>query len=112
MRKLGYAAFSKLHFEPVVETSGDCYARCAVRAKEMFVSIDLIRQAVKQIPDGPVEVKVTGAPDGEYYTRVEQPRGELVHYVKGNGTKNLVRSRVQDTDFHEYPPPCCDAERL
>jgi ech hydrogenase subunit E len=103
-RELGYAAFSKLNFEPVVETQGDCYARCAVRAKEMFVSIDLIRQAVQKIPDGPVEVKVTGAPDGEYFTRVEQPRGELVHYVKGNGTKNLVRSRVRTPTFTNIPP--------
>ena len=104
MRKLGYAAFSHLDFEPVVENSGDCYSRTAVRAKELLVSIDLVRQAVKKIPDGPVDSKVTGAPDGEYFTRVEQPRGELVHYIKGNGSKNLVRSRVRTPTFTNIPP--------
>ncbi len=33
-RMLGYAAYDKIDFEPVVETSGDCYARCVVRGKE------------------------------------------------------------------------------
>ena len=104
MRELGYAAYRDLRFEPTVETGGDCYARTAVRAKELLVSIDLIRQAVDKIPDGSVDMKVTGAPDGEYFTRVEQPRGELVHYVKGNGTKNLVRSRVRTPTFTNIPP--------
>ena len=39
-------------------------------------------------------MKVAGAPDGEYFMRAEQPRGELVHYLKGNGTRFLVE--VQD----------------
>ena len=34
-------------------------------------------------------------PVGEYFTRVEQPRGEAFYYVKGNGTKNLERFRLR-----------------
>ena len=34
-------------------------------------------------------------PAGEYFTRVEQPRGEALYYVKGNGTKNLERFRLR-----------------
>ena len=104
MRKLGYAAYSKIKFDPVVETTEDCYGRCAVRVKELFTSVDIIRQAVRQIPDGPIEVKVTGAPDGEYFSRTEQPRGELVHYLKGNGKRNLVRSRVRTPTLTNIPP--------
>jgi len=104
IRETGYAAFGKINFRPVVETSGDCYARCAVRAKEMFTSIDIIEQCVKKIPDGPVEVKVTGSPDGEYFSRAEQPRGEVIHYIKGNGKKNLVRHRVRTPTFTNIPP--------
>ena len=35
-----------------------------VRIQEMFTSIDIIEQAAKKIPEGPIEVKFTGAPDG------------------------------------------------
>ena len=84
--------------------AGDCYARTLVRAKELFTSIDLIRQAVEKIPEGPVEMKVTGNPKGEFYARSEQPRGEVVHYVKANGTKNLVRFRVRTPTFTNIPP--------
>ncbi len=66
MRKLGYAAYKYLDVEPAVEPAGDCYARCLVRVREIFHSIDLVRQAAGKIPAGPVDVKVTGAPDGEY----------------------------------------------
>jgi len=104
IRETGYAAFDKINFRPVVEHDGDCYARCAVRAKEMFTSIDIIEQCVRKIPDGPVDVKVTGAPDGEYFSRAEQPRGEVIHYIKGNGKKNLVRHRVRTPTFTNIPP--------
>ena len=104
MRKLGYGAYDRLNVPVVTDSCGDCYSRCAVRAKELFTSTDLIRQAVKKIPDGPIDVKVTGAPDGEYFMRAEQPRGELVHYLKGNGTKFLVRSRIRTPTLTNIPP--------
>ncbi len=103
MRALGYAAYGYLDVEPAVETAGDCYARCLVRIRENYHSIDLIRQAAGKIPEGPVDVKVTGAPDGEYYSRVEQPRGEVIHYVKGNGSKFLQRFRVRVPTFSNIP---------
>ena len=103
-RKLGYGAYDRLNVHVVTDSCGDCYSRCAVRAKELFTSTDLIRQAARKIPDGPIEVKVTGAPDGEYFMRAEQPRGELVHYLKGNGSKFLVRSRIRTPTLSNIPP--------
>jgi ech hydrogenase subunit E len=103
MRKLGYAAYKYLDVEPVVESAGDCHARCLVRVREVFSSIDLVRQAAGKIPAGPVDVKVAGAPDGEYYSRVEQPRGEVIHYVKGNGARFLQRFRVRVPTFSNIP---------
>jgi ech hydrogenase subunit E len=103
MRILGYAAYKYLDVEPVVENDGDCYARCLVRIRENYHSIDLIRQAMEKIPEGPVEVKVKGAPNGEYFSRVEQPRGEVIHYVKGNGSRFLQRFRVRVPTFSNIP---------
>ena len=102
-RKIGYGAYKDLAFEPIVETAGDCYARCAVRIREVFGSIDLIRQAVEKTPEGPIEVKVKGTPNGEFFGRIEQPRGEVIYYVKGNGSKFLERFRVRVPTFANLP---------
>lgn len=103
-RSLGYAAYGNLNWEPVVETSGDSYARTMVRVREVYQSFDLIFQAIDKIPQGELDVKVTGNPMGEYFARVEQPRGEVIYYVKGNGTKNLERFRVRTPTFANIPP--------
>lgn len=103
MRKLGYAAYKHLDFEPVVETDGDCYARTLVRLREVYQSIALIKQAAAQIPGGELEEKFKGAPDGEYFSRLEQPRGEVIYYVKGSGSKFLDRVRVRTPTFTNIP---------
>ncbi|MHC1764216.1 MAG: nickel-dependent hydrogenase large subunit [Verrucomicrobiia bacterium] len=103
MRTLGYAAFSELEFQPVTRDEGDSYARCAVRCAELTQSIDLIRQALAKIPEGEIEVKVTGNPTGETVTRTEQPRGEVYYYLLANGTKNVQRFRVRTPTFANIP---------
>ena len=91
----GHGVYDKLDFKPVIEEAGDCYARCKVRIGEIFQSIDLITKAVAMIPDGPVSVSVKGNVDGEFITRIEQPRGEAFYYAKGAGSKFLKRMRVR-----------------
>ncbi|MBI5380760.1 MAG: nickel-dependent hydrogenase large subunit [Opitutae bacterium] len=113
MRQLGYAAFGELTFQPITRPEGDSFARCAVRCGELFQSVDLIRQAAARLPTGEIEVKVTGNPNGEFAARTEQPRGEVVYYVKANGTKNLQRFRVRTPTFANIPAlvkllPGCD----
>ena len=90
-----HGVYGKLGFEPIVEEAGDCMARTVVRIREVFQSIEMIQKAVQLIPDGPVDVKVPKTVDGEYITRMEQPRGEAVYYAKGQGTKFLKRMRVR-----------------
>ena len=102
-RKLGYAAYADLEFEPITSSVGDCYARCDVRIQEIFQSIDLIRQAINKIPVGDIAVPVKGFPSGEHFMRVEQPRGEAIYYVKANGTKFLDRVRVRTPTFANLP---------
>ncbi|MBQ3321606.1 MAG: nickel-dependent hydrogenase large subunit [Firmicutes bacterium] len=90
-----HGVYGKLGFEPVLEEAGDCMARTVVRIREVFQSIDLISAAIDQIPDGPVDMKVPNKIEGEYITRMEQPRGEAFYYAKGAGTKFLKRMRVR-----------------
>jgi hypothetical protein len=103
MRLLKYAAFGDLDFQPVAKPDGDSYSRCAVRCEELFQSVDLIRQAVAKIPAGEIAVKVVGTPNGEVFARTEQPRGELVNYIKADGSKNLVRFRARMPTFANLP---------
>ena len=102
-RMLGYAAYGRLAFEPVVETGGDCYARCKVRYREVFQSIDLIRQAIDLLPEGEIRAKVKGRPQGEVMARVEQPRGEVFYYIRANGGKYLDRVRIRTPTFANIP---------
>lgn len=88
--------YKELGFTPVVETEGDCYARVRVRMRETLRSAEMILACLEQLPEGEIEVKPKGfPPKGEFFCRVEQPRGEALYYVKGNGTKNLERFRVR-----------------
>ncbi len=103
LRTLGYAAYNELDFKPVVESNGDCHARTIVRFKEVYQSIDLIKQAIEKIPDGEYNVPVKGNPNGEVISRVEQPRGEVLYYLKANGTKNLERLRIRTPTFANIP---------
>jgi ech hydrogenase subunit E len=103
LRQLGYAAFKDLDFAPVIRSEGDSYARCAVRCGELEQSIDLVRQAFAKMPAGEIAVKVTGNPAGETIARTEQPRGEVVYFIKADGTKHLQRFRVRTPTFANLP---------
>lgn len=103
IRKLGYAAYKDLDLDPIISNDGDSYSRALVRFKEIFQSINLILQIIRRIPEGEISVKVVGNPRGEYFSRLEQPRGEVIYYVKGNGTKFLDRMRVRTPTFANMP---------
>ena len=96
VRMDGHGVYGELGFEPCLEKAGDSYARCKVRMREIFQSIDLIEKAVSMIPDGDISIVIKGKhPEGEYVARLEQPRGEAYYYSKGSGQKFLERIRVR-----------------
>jgi ech hydrogenase subunit E len=105
-RLSGAHLYDRLDFEPVTETAGDCLARVLVRIREIDQSIDLIRQAIEKMPKGeglPLDNRPRGNPQGEVFTRLEQPRGEVLYYVKANGTKFLERFRARTPTFANIP---------
>jgi ech hydrogenase subunit E len=96
VRRDGHGAYGELEFVPCLEEAGDCYARCKVRVREVFQSIDIIAQCAAKIPDGEIAVEIKGThPAGEFVGRMEQPRGEAYYYSKGSGQKFLERIRVR-----------------
>ena len=103
MRKMGYAAYANIDFEPITSNDGDHYARCYVRMMEVFQSFDIIRQAFSKMPGGEIALPVKGNPNGEAFVRLEQPRGEAVYYIKASGKKNLDRFRLRTPTFANLP---------
>ena len=103
IRLEGYQAYKHLKFEPVVEKDGDVYARTLVRFYEVYQAIDLILEAFKIMPEGKIAVKPAKWPEGEAVARVEQPRGELFYYVKGNGTNRLERVKIRTPTLANIP---------
>lgn len=102
-RTAGYSVYHELDLEIITRSEGDCYARCAVRMQEVHASIDLIHRAIGKIPTGEIEVKFKGAPDGQSFVRLEQPRGEVLYHVRGDGSKFLQRFRVRTPTFANLP---------
>lgn len=103
LRTTGYAAYGELDFKPVVEKTGDCYARAVVRVRELYQSINLIRKAIKTMPLSPISVAVKGKLSGETISRVEQPRGEVIYYIRGDNANGLDRLRIRTPTFANIP---------
>ena len=104
VRTSGYAAYPHLDLTIQTDDAGDSLARTRVRVKELYESVMMIRKIAEIIPRSDViDVKVKGNPDGEAFIRLEQPRGEVVYYVKGNGTKFLERFYARTATFANVP---------
>lgn len=104
MRNNGYEAYGELDFKPVVYENCDVQGRMLVRLDECYQSIDLIKKAIHQLPEGPIAVKNEKFPDGEAIYRTEQPRGEVFYYAKGNNTIHLERIRIRTPTLPNIPP--------
>jgi NADH-quinone oxidoreductase subunit D len=81
---------------------GDCWDRIFVRVQEMIESIKIVRWCLAAIEPGPVIgdiPKVIKVPAGEAYVGIENPRGELGHYVVSDGGKIAIRCRVRGPSF-------------
>ncbi len=91
-----YAAYDEIPFREVIYKEGDSWARLMVRLDEVIESIDVISYAVENLPPGPYRVRVPRRmPKGEVLSRVEAPRGELVHYIRSNGSAYPERVKIR-----------------
>ncbi len=91
-----YLAYPDVEFKVVIDDHCDVYGRTIVRLGELMQTYSILRQLIKKIPDGPITVKAPRRiPEGEAVSRYEAPRGEDVHYVRGNGTEKPERVKVR-----------------
>ncbi len=82
-----YAMYDRLDFAIQTRPDGDVWSRAMVRLDEVRMALSLIRQCLARLPDGPIAI--SGTPDipaGEAIAKTEAPRGELIYYLRTNGT--------------------------
>lgn len=97
-----YSVYPRLDFKVPVTYNGDTYDRYLVRIAEIRESLKILRQALRDIPEGEYTAKVPKAlrpPAGEAYTRIESPKGELGFYLVSDGGPNPYRWHVRAPTF-------------
>jgi Ni,Fe-hydrogenase III large subunit/Ni,Fe-hydrogenase III component G len=85
-----YAAYDRVDFEVITADGGDVWARLVVRSREVFESINIIRQCLKKMEPGPIQLDLKDElPAGRMgLSSVEAPRGEAHHFViTGEGNR-------------------------
>jgi NADH-quinone oxidoreductase subunit D len=122
-----YLAYGEFDFNVPIGTVGDGWDRFKVRIQEMRESVRIIRQAIDELPEGPVLAEdrkivlpprhelgtsmealihhfklVTEGfrvPPGEAYYAIESPRGELGCFVLADGSAKPSRVHFRDPSF-------------
>jgi NADH-quinone oxidoreductase subunit D len=126
-RDMPYGGYEKLDFKVAVATDGDVFARYQVRMVELRESISMVKQAIANLPGGPVKADAPKivlpdrekmktqmeslihhfkivtegftVPEGEVYQGVESPRGEMGYYVVSDGTAKPYRVHMRSPSF-------------
>jgi len=122
-----YLAYEELDFQVPVGIKGDNYDRYYVRMREMDESVRMIRQLVKMLPEGPLNVtdhrvvlpeksrvycetesvinhfkiimEGIQVPAGEVYLSHETPNGELGFYLVSDGNGRPYKLHVRGPSF-------------
>jgi Ni,Fe-hydrogenase III large subunit len=96
-----YAAFAQISPERKVQQSGDVLGRTIVRLEETLESINVVRRALREMPEGPIMAKMDSEipPGREGICTVEAPRGEVFHYVLTGEDNRPYRWKVRAPTF-------------
>jgi NADH-quinone oxidoreductase subunit D len=98
-----YSIYDRFDFDIPVGQNGDSYDRYLVRLQEIRESVRIVRQAVDQMPEGPIlperMPRLLRPAAGEVYQRCEDPRGEYGVYLISKGTTQPYRLRMRSPSF-------------
>jgi len=95
-RDAPYAAYDQLDFRVITTEEGDVWARTMVRVQETIESLHLCRQLLAGLPGGPTTVRARHrVPPGEVVSRAEAPRGEVIYYIRSDGSDKPARVKIR-----------------
>jgi NADH-quinone oxidoreductase subunit D len=99
-----YDAYTEIEFEPITSDLGDVLGRTIVRVLETFQAIDIAEELLEKLPEGDIQVRAKPrVPEGQTVARCEAPRGELLYYVRSNGTDKPSRVKVRTPSLANWP---------
>ncbi|MDR3094091.1 MAG: NADH-quinone oxidoreductase subunit D [Bacteroidales bacterium] len=99
IRKIApYAAYGKVDFEEVLRTEGQTFDRYIIRLDEIEQSLRIIEQLIDNIPEGAYAAKtkaIIRLPEGEFFQRVENARGQFGVHITSKGDKSPYRVKFR-----------------
>lgn len=105
-RDHSFAAYGEMNFpwKAPIYQSGDVLARAMMRVDEARESVNLIRQAFHNLPEGRLSVPPGPLPAFEpAFGIVEGWRGAIVHWVMADDRGRMFRVKVKDPSFVNWP---------
>lgn len=96
-----YSSYEDFDFNISTYPDGDVFSRVVVRVLENYESIKIIRQALNKLPEGAINlgVKMPRVPSGEFVSRIEAPRGQVVYHVVTDGGQTNYRVSIHVPTF-------------
>ena len=85
-----------------LESEGDGYARIRVLFAEVFSSVQLINNALANLPVGEVSIPMHAVSAGEAVGHVEAPKGAAFHYVRIDGPGRVARLQMTTPSFTNW----------
>ncbi len=99
-----FAAYPWLKFKVPVYSTGDVYARTMVRVAEVQESVNLIRQAINNLPGGSILQALAPLPAWTpAFGMVEGWREAILHWVMADDQGKLYRVKVKDPSYVNWP---------
>ena len=101
-KDIPYAAYEEFDFNVVTHDKGDTYSRWICRYQEMAESLKIMEQCLDGMPDGPYIKKMPfffKPPQGEIYSAIDTPRGDLGVYIVSDGSRFPYRIRYRAPSF-------------
>lgn len=104
-RDAPYSSYDDFDFKVPTVDSGDVFARVLVRVLECYESVEILRQALENLPEGPINLgsKLPKIKEGQVVCRHEAPRGQLSHMVVGDGGLNNHRVSIHVPSYKNTP---------
>jgi NADH-quinone oxidoreductase subunit D len=97
-----YLIYDEFEFDVPVGKRGDAFDRFWVLVQEMRQSARIVEQALEGLPEGShlgdVPKQLT-LPEGQIFSRAENPLGELGYYLVSNGDAKPYRMKIRTPSF-------------
>ncbi len=101
-----YARYDQVEFEVPVSPYSDARSRIDLKLQEVVQSINIIRQCLDKMPEGPVRVPLGRGqsmrwtvPKGHVYAAIESSRGEFGYFMVSDGGTHPYRVGVRGASY-------------